>query len=166
MKFKDEITPINNKVWNPFTLPFPITFVMTILPTSIYHNGPSQSNRLSWSYLRLCLLMHPASSKSYITFRLQHISPRAPLSFLFTQTIPKAQNIKGKTRNKQEEDLKTNNNMTPQKMWYGHTLDINKATNQAQQFIKDQKHKTNNKHHDSIPKVPGESSTRAFFKIY
>ena len=29
--------------------------------------------------------------------------------------------------------------MTPQTKWYGHTLDINKAANQAQQFIKDQK---------------------------
>ena len=29
--------------------------------------------------------------------------------------------------------------MTPQTKWYGHTLDIKKTTNQAQQFIKDQK---------------------------
>ena len=49
--------------------------------------------------------------------------------------------------------------MTPQTKWYGHTLDINKATNQAQQFIKDPKHKTKKKHHDSIPMVPREIST-------
>lgn len=30
--------------------------------------------------------------------------------------------------------------MTPQTKWYGHTLDINKAANQAQQFIKYEKH--------------------------
>jgi len=55
--------------------------------------------------------------------------------------------------------------MTPQTKWYGHTLDTKKDTNLAQQFIKDQKHKTKNKHHDSIPMVPRESSTQAFFKI-
>lgn len=47
--------------------------------------------------------------------------------------------------------------MTLQTKWYGHTIDINKAANQAQQFLKDQKHKTNNKHHESIPMVPRET---------
>jgi len=57
--------------------------------------------------------------------------------------------------------MKTNNNMTLQKKWYGHTLYINKSSNQAQKITKDQKHKTENKHHDSIPMVPNASKERS-----
>ena len=47
--------------------------------------------------------------------------------------------------------------MTPQTKWYSHTLDINKAATQAQQFIKDKKHKTNEKHRTQSPWFPGKS---------
>jgi len=50
--------------------------------------------------------------------------------------------------------MKTNNNKTLQTKWQGLAPDINKTANQAQQITKDQKHKTRNKHHDSIPWFP------------
>ena len=83
---------------------FHVTFLVTILPPSIYHIGPNQSNQSSQYYLPLHLLMHRASSRSYITFRVPHNSPRASSIFLFSQPISKTPNIKGKTRNKQEEN--------------------------------------------------------------
>ena len=44
---------------NLFNLPFSITFLLTILPLSIYPNGPNQPNWLSYScLLSFPLLMH------------------------------------------------------------------------------------------------------------
>ena len=56
-----------------------------------------------------------------------------------------------------KKTMKTNNNATLHSKGYVHTLEIKKATNQAQQVTKYQKHKTSNKHHDSIPMVPKET---------
>jgi len=53
--------------------------------------------------------------------------------------------------------MKTNRNTTSQTKWQGLAPDINKTTNQAQKFTKDQNHKTNNKHHESILMVPSAS---------
>ena len=50
-------------------------------------------------------------------------------------------------------------------MWYGHAQDVNKTIIKHNKAPKDQKHKTSNKQHDSIPMVPKESSTLAFFQI-
>ena len=56
--------------------------------------------------------------------------------------------------------MKTNDNNTKmQPKCQGLALDIKKTVNQAQQIIKDQKNKTNNRHHDSIPIVHKERST-------
>ena len=53
--------------------------------------------------------------------------------------------------------MKTNNNMTPQTRWHDHALDITKLQIKRKKIIKDQKHKTNNRHYDSIPIVPSAS---------
>ena len=89
---------------DPFTLSFLVTFLMYVLPQSIYHNGPNKSNRLSLSYLPLHLLMHRASFESYITCWVPHSSPTSTINFPLSQLIPKTQNIKGNPRNQQEEN--------------------------------------------------------------
>ena len=48
------------------------------------------------------LIHASASSESYIACWTQFSSPQAPVNFLFPKPIPKTQNIKDKTRNKQE----------------------------------------------------------------
>jgi len=63
-----------------------------------------------------------------------HNSPRAPSTFPFSQPIPQTQNIKGKNGNKnKKKTMNSNNNTTLQMKWYGHTLDINKVSNQVQE---------------------------------
>lgn len=147
---------------NPFTLPFFITFPLIVLPSSIYTNGPNQSNWLSYSFLQIPLYMYRASSRSYISKCIFLRSTNFPLS----QPIPKTQNNKGKTEKKtRRKQRKTKNNTTPQTKWYGHALNINKAANQSQQITKDQNHKTRNRHHDSIPMVPSVSKGKLNLRL-
>jgi len=47
--------------------------------------------------------------------------------------------------------------MTPQQKWHGHAQEANKTTIKLKKSTKDQNHKTNNRHHDSIPIVPSAS---------
>jgi len=54
--------------------------------------------------------------------------------------------------------MKTNNNnMKPQPKWHGHALNITKLEIKLKKITKDQRHKSNNRHHDSIPMVPKET---------
>jgi len=46
---------------------------------------------------------------------------------------------------------------TPQPKWHGHAQDSNKTTINHNKAPKYQKHKTSNKHHDSIPMVLKET---------
>jgi len=117
--------------WLPFLCLHCYCPFTTMNPTS-----PNNCHSLTFRCAYSCTKLH----LGLISLVGYHTSFLISIKFPLSQPISKTQNIKGKIKKNKKKTIKTNNNMTPQTKWYGHTLDINKAPNQAQQFIKYQKH--------------------------
>jgi len=109
--------------------------------------------------------MHRASSVSYLTCWVPHDSPRAPLTFLFPNQFPILKTLKETQETNKKKIMEThNNNTAPQQSGIVmHQTHTNRKSSAS--IVKYQKHKTNNRHHHSIPMVPSSSKGKLNLRL-
>lgn len=145
---------------DPFTITF-LDYISHDCYVIIHLPQWTQPVQLTVKVLPSVVLTHTPSFICVLHYLLgtTQISPSSINFSSFPTNSPNSKHKRKERNNNKKKTMKTNNNTTLQMKWYGHTLDINKVANQVQEnkIKEDQKHKTNNKHYDSIPMVPRET---------
>lgn len=157
---KNNSSQLSQGIWclESIYFTFPTTFVMIVLSSFIYPNGPIQSNPLSYSCISLPLHMHQLHLSLILPLDFIHFSPSSTNFPLSPTNSQDTQNILARTRKP-----------TRRKPWnliaIWHHKQSGKALHQMQskpiiklkQITKYRRHKTSNKHRDSIPMLPSAS---------